>query len=287
MVEADSAFEGTVTKIEDGSGFQKVHFLIHSVQKGDLEEGFFVMTNVNLYFGENKTGMHDSCDPNYTKGNTYRVFGWASTEQNPVGETNMCSTRIIETNTLTEISDQVLCLGFRGGEVDENCNIIRPSPYSQQQEGIEPEKVRCNHDLYRSYKTSDDTAFCASGNSLRELIHRGYAEPFDSLTSATVSGPNTTVHEYCPSSQELVQSGWYSYENPTDVTVSNIDLVYDFEEDSHGVEYTFDKMTKGKSMVWIFAECDASLNQPLQNLQPYLNLKKHHVMKNILMKTMS
>ena len=258
LAEADSAFKGTVIKLEDGSGFQKVHFMIHSVQKGDLEEGYFIMTNVNLYFDENKTGMSNSCDPDYTKGNTYQVFGWGSTEQNPVGETNMCSTRVVGTTIVSEISDEILCLGYRGGEVDENCNIIRPSPYKQQLAGTEPEDVRCNHDLYRSYKTSDGTAFCASGYTLRELIHRGYAEPFDSINSSTVSGQNTTVNEYCPSSQKLLQSGWYAYENPTDVTVSNIDLVYDSEEDSRGVEYTFYKMSQGKSMVWVFVECGDS-----------------------------
>ena len=100
LVNADTAFQGTVVKIEDGSGFQKVHFMIHSVQKGDLQEGYFVMTNVNLYFDENKTGMVDSCDPNYREAKTYQVFGWGSTEKNPVGETNMCSTKIIGSKTL-------------------------------------------------------------------------------------------------------------------------------------------------------------------------------------------
>ncbi len=155
-----------------------------------------------------------------------------------------------------EIPGENLCLDYRGAEVDENCNIIRPSPFSQQQNGIEPEKVKCNHDLYRSYKTSDGTAFCASGYAMRELIHRGYAQGFDSITSATVSGSNNVVNEYCPASQELIQWGWYAYKNPTDIVVTNIDLVYSAEEDSNGVEFTFEKPTEGKSMLWVFVECD-------------------------------
>jgi len=156
--------------------------------------------------------------------------------------------------------DGSICIGGPGIVVDENCVRIRPSPYTQQQDGIEPEKVRCNHDLYRSYKISDGTAFCASGYTLRELIHRGYAQGFDSLTSATVSGQNNTVNQYCPASQELIQSGWYAYDNPTDVILTNIDLVFSVKENSYGVEYTFDKPTDGKSMIWVFVECDDSFD---------------------------
>ncbi len=106
LANADTAFQGTVIKTEDGSDFQKVHFMIHSVQKGDLKEGYFVMTNVNLYFSENETRMLNSCDPNYSKGNTYQVFGWGITEQNSVGQTNMCSTRVIGSQTLLDEDPQ-------------------------------------------------------------------------------------------------------------------------------------------------------------------------------------
>jgi len=154
--------------------------------------------------------------------------------------------------------DEVSCSIPRGMTVDENCQIIRPSPYAQQQDGKEPDQVRCNHDLYRNYKKSDGTAFCASGHTLRELIHRGYAQSFDALSSATVSGQNNTVNQYCPASQDLVQWGWYAYDYPTDVVVTNIDLVFSAKENSHGVEFTFDKSTEGKSMIWVFVECNDS-----------------------------
>lgn len=156
--------------------------------------------------------------------------------------------------------DEALCLGGPGMEFDEDCHRIRPSPYAQQQDGTEPEKVRCNHDLYRNYKISDGTAFCASGYAMRELIHRGYAQGFDSISSATISESKNTVNEYCPASQELLQWGWYAYKNPAEVVVANIDLIYSAEEDSQGVEFTFDNQTEGKSMIWIFVECDDSFD---------------------------
>ena len=152
--------------------------------------------------------------------------------------------------------EDMFCSHPRGVQVDENCNVIRPSPYSQQKDGTTPEDVKCNRDLYRGYKISDGTAFCASGHALNELISRSYAFGFDSITSATVSGSNNVVNEYCPSSQELLQWGWYAYKNPTDIVVTNIDLVYSVEEDSNGVEFTFEKPTEGKSMLWVFVECD-------------------------------
>ncbi len=154
---------------------------------------------------------------------------------------------------------EALCLGGPGPwEVDENCQRVRPSPYSQQQDGVEPEQVKCNYDLYRSYKMSDGSAFCATGHTLRDLIHRGYAQAFDSIISATIDGPNSTVNEYCPPAQELLQWGWYAYKNPT-VTVTNIDLIQDSHNDSQGVEFTFDPINpeySDKSMIWVFVECD-------------------------------
>jgi hypothetical protein len=152
-----------------------------------------------------------------------------------------------------------LCIGGPGMVVDENCQRVRPSPYSQQQDGVEPEQVKCNDELYRSYKTSDGSAFCASGFALRELIHRGYAEAFDSIGSRTIGSPNDKATKYCPAGQELTQWGWYGEKNP-DVIVTNIDLNYDPDEDSYGVEFTFDPSnnpeTDGKSMIWVFVECN-------------------------------
>lgn len=160
--------------------------------------------------------------------------------------------------------DKPLCTGGRNMVLDENCMRIHPSPYSQQQDGIEPKDVRCNHDLYRGYRTSDGTAFCASGYSLNQLIYREYAEPFDSINAATVSGKNYVVNGYCPASSELLQYGWYPYDNPTDIILSNIDLNYDPEEDSRSVEFTFDKMNEGAAMVWVFVEC----GEPKSNPEP-------------------
>ncbi|QLH10826.1 hypothetical protein DSQ20_04585 [Nitrosarchaeum sp. AC2] len=151
---------------------------------------------------------------------------------------------------------ELLCTGIRGAEVDEHCKIIRTSPRTQQLDGVKPEHVKCNFDLYRSYKTSDGTAFCASGYALKELIHRGYAQAFDSVNSATIQDSGSIVREYCPASQKLLQWGWYGYVKNPEIVNTNIDLVYDSEEDSHGVEFTFESKTDIKSMIWVFVECD-------------------------------
>ena len=148
------------------------------------------------------------------------------------------------------------CLGGQGMVLDENCRRVFPSPYKQQQDGIDPQKVRCNHGLYRNYKTSDGTAFCASGYTISKLIHRDYAMNFDSVNSAVIAMPNSTVKEYCPSSQQLLQWGWYPYDTPPNVINTNIDLIYNSEENSKGVEFTFDPKTNAKSMIWIFVECN-------------------------------
>ena len=130
------------------------------------------------------------------------------------------------------------------------------APLKQIKAGIDPQKVRCNHGLYRNYKTSDGTAFCASGYTISKLIHRDYAMNFDSVNSAVIAMPNSTVKEYCPSSQQLLQWGWYPYDTPPNVINTNIDLIYDSEGDSKGVEFTFDPKTDVKSMIWVFVECN-------------------------------
>ena len=152
--------------------------------------------------------------------------------------------------------DEVWCSHPRGVQVDENCKVIRTSPSEQQNSGTKPEQVKCNHDYYRGYKVSDSTAFCASGYSLNKLIHRGYAQAFDSVNSATIGMLASTVREYCPASQELLQWGWYGQVKNPKIINTNIDLVFDSAEDSHGVEFAFESKTNVKSVVWVFVECD-------------------------------
>lgn len=152
-------------------------------------------------------------------------------------------------------NDDLLCTGIRGAEVDKHCNIIRPSPYSQQLDGVNSEQVKCNLDLYRGYKTSDGKAFCATGHALNQLIHRGYAQTFDSVTSASVYGTDFIVKEYCPASDEIIQWGWFGYDKNPKVINTNIDLIYNSEEDSQVVEFTFDSITDVKSMIFVFVEC--------------------------------
>ena len=149
-----------------------------------------------------------------------------------------------------------LCSHPRGVQVDENCKVVHPSPFDQQESGIKPEQVKCNNDFYRSYKKSDGVAFCATGYSINQLVNRGFAHAFDSINSATIGKNGLTVKEYCPASQELLQWGWYGQVPNPQIVNTNIDLVYDSDEDSYGVEFTFESNTDGKSMIWVFVECD-------------------------------
>lgn len=164
-------------------------------------------------------------------------------------------TSLIDATEETGAYELNLCTGYRGAEVDENCNMIRPSPYAQQSDGVESEQVKCNFDMYRGYKTSDGKAFCATGYTLNHLINRGYAQTFDSVNAATVHGSDFTVSEYCPASQELIQWGWYGYDKNPEIINTNIDLIYDAEDDSKGVEFTFDSKTNVDWMIWVFVEC--------------------------------
>ena len=272
--ESELVFKGTVTSIDNSMGPQLVYFVVHEVAKGTITNDRYVLKNLEMVNHGNGSYTLSSNDVDYKIGTTYNVYVTN-------GQTSLCTTKItapptsyILDETLPLVPpvykstgsyelDEVLCFGGRGMVMDENCQRIWPSPYSQQQQdGIEPEQVKCNMDLYRSYKTSDGSAFCASGFALRELIHRGYAESFDAISSWTIDRPNSKATEYCPAGQELAQWGWYGEKNP-DVRDTNIDLNYDPDENSHGVEFTFDPInnpeTDGKSMIWVFVECSSGL----------------------------
>lgn len=200
------------------------------------------------------TGDHFS-----SRSDVFYKSAWTDSISFDIAPKDQVGTLVDPTLTGSYELSEALCLGGPGMIMDENCQRVRPSPYSQQKDGIDPEQVRCNRDLYRNYKISDGSAFCASGYALRELIHRGYAQGFDALISAAINRPNSIVNEYCPTSQELLQSGWYAYKNPPSVINTNIDLIYDPTEDSQGVEFTFDPInpeTNDKSMLWVFVECD-------------------------------
>ncbi len=273
--ESELVFKGTVTDISNSVGPQLVYFDVHEVAKGMVTDDRHILENwemVNL--GDDPYTL-SSLDVDYNIGTTYNVYivnGQTSLyttkpTASPVPyilEGSLLLVHPLDENTGFYELPEALCLGGPGMVIDENCQRIRPSPYSQQQQdGVEPEQVKCNGDLYRSYKTSDGSAFCASGFALSELIYRGYAKAFDSVSSWIIDGTNFKATGSCPAGQELIQEGWYGEKNP-DVIDTNLDLNYDPDENSYGVEFTFDPVNNPqadhKSMIWIFVECNDGLD---------------------------
>ena len=87
LEESELVFTGTVTRLDNYNGPQKVTFLVHDVIKGQINTPKFVFENSNLQFLDNDTIMTSSVDVDYKIGKTYKVFVVN-------GETNNCTTKI-------------------------------------------------------------------------------------------------------------------------------------------------------------------------------------------------
>ena len=88
LSESESAFTGTVTRLDNYDGPQKVTFLIHDVIKGNINTPKHVLENSELTFLENDSVMSSSIDVGYKIGNTYKVYVTN-------GVTNQCTTKIV------------------------------------------------------------------------------------------------------------------------------------------------------------------------------------------------
>ena len=88
LSESESAFTGTVTRLDNYDGPQKVTFLIHDVIKGNINTPKHVLENSELTFLENDSVMSSSIDVGYKIGNTYKVYVTN-------GGTNQCTTKIV------------------------------------------------------------------------------------------------------------------------------------------------------------------------------------------------
>ncbi|AJM93096.1 hypothetical protein [Nitrosopumilus piranensis] len=88
-VESDSelVFTGTVTRLDNYDGPQKVTFLIHDVVKGDVNTPKHVFENTGMVFLENDAIMSLSTDVDYKIGKTYKVYVIN-------GQTSQCTTNI-------------------------------------------------------------------------------------------------------------------------------------------------------------------------------------------------
>ena len=87
LSESESVFTGTVTRLDNYDGPQKVTFLVHDVIKGEVDTPKFILENSELIFLENDTIMSSSVNVDYKIGKTYKVFVTN-------GQTNQCTTKL-------------------------------------------------------------------------------------------------------------------------------------------------------------------------------------------------
>ena len=87
MSESEFVFTGTVTRLDNYDGPQRVTFFIHDVSKGEITTQKYVLENSELIFLENDTIMSSSINVDYKIGKTYKVY---VTD----GHTNQCTTKL-------------------------------------------------------------------------------------------------------------------------------------------------------------------------------------------------
>ncbi len=87
LKESELAFTGTVTRLDNYDGPQKVTFLIHDVIKGKVNTPKFIFQNTGMMFLQNDTITRSSTNVDYKIGTTYKVYVTN-------GETNQCTTKI-------------------------------------------------------------------------------------------------------------------------------------------------------------------------------------------------
>ena len=87
LEESELVFTGTVTRLDNYDGPQRVTFFVHDIIKGEVDTPKFILENSELVFLENDTIMSSSVNVDYKIGKTYKVY-----VQN--GETNRCTTKI-------------------------------------------------------------------------------------------------------------------------------------------------------------------------------------------------
>ena len=88
MSESEMVFTGTIVRLDNYDGPQKVTFFIHDVFKGEINTPKHVLENSQLIFHENGNITNSSVNVDYKIGKTYKVYVTN-------GETNQCTTKII------------------------------------------------------------------------------------------------------------------------------------------------------------------------------------------------
>jgi len=87
LEESELVFTGTVTRLDNYDGPQKVTFFIHEVIKGEIDTQKYILENSRLIFLENDSIRTSSVSVDYKIGKTYKVY-----VEN--GETSQCTTKI-------------------------------------------------------------------------------------------------------------------------------------------------------------------------------------------------
>ena len=89
LEESELVFTGTVTRLDNYDGPQKVTFFVHDIIKGEINTPKHVLENSGKIFLENDSIRGSSINVDYKIGKTYKVF-----VEN--GQTSQCTTKITD-----------------------------------------------------------------------------------------------------------------------------------------------------------------------------------------------
>jgi len=87
LKDSELVFTGTVTRLDNYDGPQKVTFFVHDVVKGEVDTPKFILKNSGLSFHDNDVYTSSSTDVDYKIGKTYKVY-----VEN--GMTDRCTTKL-------------------------------------------------------------------------------------------------------------------------------------------------------------------------------------------------
>ena len=198
LSESELVFTGTVTRLDNYDGPQRVTFFVHDVVKGEVDTPKFILENSELVFLENDTIMSSSVNVDYKIGKTYKVFVTN-------GQTNQCTTKLT-----SPPSDYI----WEPGPEDGNY-------YSANPEYVNP----CKED----YGLSDGV--CITLEEMNKDLPTCNANPkhdFGKCKKNTEEPPNTfeQVREHCDNGGEDIFLEWWDddvYYNNEDCEMVNRD----------------------------------------------------------------
>ena len=192
LKESELAFTGTVTRLDNYDGPQKVTFFVHDVVKGEINTPKFILENSGLIFLENDTVVSSSVNVDYKIGKTYKVYVTN-------GQTNQCTTKLTsppsdymwepgpedgnyyadenEESLQKYSGDSKIIEGnpYHGGPPipSEDYKIFHTPPLKQFKSAIPSEQTQCKEGLSRIIKY-DGTPACVMERSIAKLNERNW-----------------------------------------------------------------------------------------------------------------